>query len=90
MPAFEILSTNHTSFTVSSLERALAFFRDGLGFTVTSRAPRDPATIERIVGVKGADIEVLAESRVAAGDSAADRVCRVAAEHDFTVGVRAG
>ena len=58
MPAFEILSTNHTSFTVSSLERALAFFRDGLGFTVTSKAPRDPKTIEHIVGVAGADIEV--------------------------------
>jgi catechol 2,3-dioxygenase-like lactoylglutathione lyase family enzyme len=58
MRAFEILSTNHTSFTVSDLERSLAFFRDGLGFTVTSKAPRDPATIERIVGVKGADIEV--------------------------------
>ncbi|MBI3517019.1 MAG: VOC family protein, partial [Proteobacteria bacterium] len=58
MPAFEILSTNHTSFTVSSLERTLAFFRDGLGFTVTSKAPRDPKTIEHIVGVAGADIEV--------------------------------
>ena len=58
MPDFEILSTNHTSFTVSNLERTLAFFRDGLGFQVTSKAPRDPQTIERIVGVAGADIEV--------------------------------
>jgi catechol 2,3-dioxygenase-like lactoylglutathione lyase family enzyme len=58
MRPFEILSTNHTSFTVSNLERTLAFFRDGLGFTVTSKAPRDPKTIERIVGVAGADIEV--------------------------------
>ena len=58
MADFEILSTNHTSFTVSDLGRALALFRDGLGFTVTSRAPRDPKTIERIVGVAGADIEV--------------------------------
>jgi catechol 2,3-dioxygenase-like lactoylglutathione lyase family enzyme len=58
MPDFEILSTNHTSFTVSSLERTLALFRDGFGFTVTSRAPRDPKTIEHIVGVAGADIEV--------------------------------
>jgi catechol 2,3-dioxygenase-like lactoylglutathione lyase family enzyme len=58
MAEFEILSTNHTSFTVSNLERTLAFFRDGLGFEVTSRAPRDPQIIERIVGVKGADIEV--------------------------------
>jgi catechol 2,3-dioxygenase-like lactoylglutathione lyase family enzyme len=58
MPDFEILSTNHTSFTVSSLDRAVALFRDGFGFTVTSRAPRDPKTIEHIVGVAGADIEV--------------------------------
>jgi catechol 2,3-dioxygenase-like lactoylglutathione lyase family enzyme len=58
MPAFEILSTNHTSFTVSNLERTLAFFRDGLGFQVTSKAPRDPKTIEHIVGVRGADVEI--------------------------------
>ena len=36
----------------------MALFRDGFGFTVTSRAPRDPKTIEHIVGIAGADIEV--------------------------------
>ena len=58
MPAFTVLSTNHTSFTVSDLDRSIAFFRDALGFEVTSRAPRDPAAIRHITGVEGADIEV--------------------------------
>jgi len=58
MPAFKVLATNHTSFTVSDLERSLAFFRDGLGFEVTSRAPRDPALIEATTGVAGADLEI--------------------------------
>ena len=55
---FSVLSTNHTSFTVSDLDRTIAFFRDALGFEVTSRAPRDPAAIRHITGVAGADIEV--------------------------------
>ena len=39
MSGFKVLSTNHTSFTVSSLDRTVAFFRDALGFDVTSKAP---------------------------------------------------
>lgn len=58
MPNFAVLGTNHTSFTVSDLDRTLAFFRDGLGFEVTSKAPRDPHAIEQVVGVEGADIVV--------------------------------
>ena len=58
MSDFRISSTNHTSFTVSNLDRSLTFFRDGLGFEVTSKAPRDPQLIERITGVKGAQIMV--------------------------------
>ena len=53
MPNFNILATNHTSFTVSNLDRTVAFFRDALGFEVTSKAPRNPALIERITGVEG-------------------------------------
>ena len=45
MPDFNILATNHTSFTVSNLDRTVAFFRDALGFEVTSKAPRNPALI---------------------------------------------
>ena len=58
MSGFQILRTNHTSFTVSDLDRTCGFFVDALGFEVISRAPRDPAIIRDITGVEGADIEV--------------------------------
>jgi catechol 2,3-dioxygenase-like lactoylglutathione lyase family enzyme len=56
--AFKITGTNHTSFTVSDLERTLGLFRDGLGFEVTSKAPRDPRLTERITGVPGASLMI--------------------------------
>jgi catechol 2,3-dioxygenase-like lactoylglutathione lyase family enzyme len=56
--SYTIIGTNHTSFTVSSLDRSTAFFVECLGFVQTSRAGRDPRLIETIVGVPGADIEV--------------------------------
>lgn len=52
---FRILGTNHTSFTVSDLERSIAFLRDGLGFELISKAPRDPKLVSRITGVEGAE-----------------------------------
>ena len=55
---FNILATNHTSFTVSNLDRTVAFFRDALGFDVTSKAPRNPSLIERITGVEGANVMI--------------------------------
>ena len=58
MGDFKVLSTNHTSFTVSNLDRSLAFFRDALGFRVTSKAPRDPRAIQEITGVDGAEVMV--------------------------------
>lgn len=58
MSGFEVLRTNHTSFTVSDLDRTCGFFVDALGFEVISRAPREPALIRQITGVEGADIEV--------------------------------
>ena len=58
MPNFNILGTNHTSFTVSNLDRTVAFFRDALGFEVTSKAPRNSALIERITGVDGANVMI--------------------------------
>jgi len=58
MAAFKVLATNHTSFTVSDLDRSLAFFRDGLGFEVTSKAPRDPAAIQSITGVADAGVHI--------------------------------
>lgn len=58
MSAFQVLATNHTSFTVSDLDRTVGYFVDALGFELISRAPRDSAVISRITGVAGADIEV--------------------------------
>lgn len=58
MSEFHVLATNHTSFTVSSLDRSVEFFVKALGFELLSRAPRDPEIIARITGVAGADIEV--------------------------------
>lgn len=58
MADFKVLSTNHTSFTVSDLDRILGFFRDALGFEVTSKAPRDKAAIAKITGVAGADVVI--------------------------------
>ena len=56
MTAFKIIATNHTSFTVSDLDRSLAFFRDALGFEVTSKGPRNPSLIQAITGVEGAEV----------------------------------
>lgn len=58
MAGFRVVGTNHTSFTVSDLDRSVAFFTEALGFALLHRGPRDSAMIARVVGVPGADIEV--------------------------------
>lgn len=58
MPGFKVLATNHTSFTVSDLDRTIAFFRDALGFEVTSKAPRNPDVVSRITGIPGTDMMI--------------------------------
>lgn len=58
MSDFVIAATNHTSFTVSSLDRTIAFFCEALGFELLSRAPRNPVALESITGVPGADVEI--------------------------------
>ncbi len=58
MNGFRVLATNHTSFTVSDLDRSIAFFSEVLGFEMVNRAQRDPKLISSITGVPGADIEV--------------------------------
>ena len=55
---FTVFRTNHTSFTVSSLDDSIGFFCEALGFELLSRAPRDPDIVQQISGIKGADIEV--------------------------------
>jgi catechol 2,3-dioxygenase-like lactoylglutathione lyase family enzyme len=56
--SFRVLSANHTSFTVSSLDRTLGFFTGCLGFQLVSRAPRDPKVIQKVTGVDGAEMEI--------------------------------
>ena len=58
MNGFRVLATNHTSFTVSDLDRSIAFFSEVLGFEMVNRARRDPKLSSSITGVPGADIEV--------------------------------
>ena len=58
MSDFQILATNHTSFTVSDLDRTVAYFRDALGFEVTSKAPRDPKKVAEITGIEGAQVMI--------------------------------
>jgi catechol 2,3-dioxygenase-like lactoylglutathione lyase family enzyme len=56
--SFRVLGTNHTSFTVSNLDRSIGFLRDCLRFEVISRGPRDPAIVSRITGVEGAEMTI--------------------------------
>jgi len=56
MTTFKVIATNHTSFTVSDIDRTLAFFREALGFEVTSKGPRSPSLIQAITGVEGAEV----------------------------------
>ena len=58
MATFSVLGANHTSFTVSDLDRTTAFFSEALGFKVLSKAPRDATVIQNVTGVQGADIMV--------------------------------
>lgn len=58
MPSVEILAFNHTSVVVPSIREVLPFFTDALGYELRSHGGREPADIEAITGVVGADIEV--------------------------------
>ena len=58
MAEFDVLSFNHTAFTVSDLDLVIPFFRDLLGFELTSRAPRDGRLIARMTAIDGVDIEI--------------------------------
>jgi catechol 2,3-dioxygenase-like lactoylglutathione lyase family enzyme len=58
MAGFKVHGFNHTSFTVASLDRAVPFFCDLLGFELVSRAPRGRAMIEGMTAIPGADVEI--------------------------------
>jgi lactoylglutathione lyase len=53
-----ITKTNHTSFTVSDLERSISFYRDLLGLELISLAGRDLAFAEKVTGIPGTNLKV--------------------------------
>jgi catechol 2,3-dioxygenase-like lactoylglutathione lyase family enzyme len=53
-----ITSHNHSSFTVSDLDRSVAFYRDLLGFTVESQFEAQGTAIEQITALASAHLKV--------------------------------
>ncbi len=49
---------NHTGIVVTDLDQAIAFFQELLGFTLLSRAPRDPDLISRMTGLASPEVEI--------------------------------
>ncbi len=58
MPTGSILRVNHTGFTVPNLERASAFLRDVLGFSISPTTRQSGPAVERMIGVPGAEIDI--------------------------------
>ena len=56
--SFQILGADHTGITVSDLERALAFWRDVLGFELSHRAHQSGTMASEITGVPGAELSL--------------------------------
>ncbi len=58
MAEFKILGFNHTSFTVSDLDRTIRFFVEACGFELLTRGPRDAGLLEKMTAIPGADVEI--------------------------------
>ncbi len=56
--AFRIIAADHTGITVSNLERALAFWRDVLGFELSHSTHQTGELAQEITGVAGAEIKL--------------------------------
>ena len=56
--SIRIVSADHTGITVSNLERALAFWRDVLGFEPSHTAHQTGEMAREITGVAGAEIKL--------------------------------
>ena len=52
-----VIKADHTSFTVSDVERSVVFYRDLLGFKLLSLAERPPWFSELATGVQGAHLK---------------------------------
>ena len=50
---------SHLGLCVSDLPRALAFYRDGLGFGEVARLDFDDAGTQRLLGLRGAKLEAV-------------------------------
>jgi catechol 2,3-dioxygenase-like lactoylglutathione lyase family enzyme len=55
---FCVIAADHTGFTVSNLERSLAFWRDVLGFELSHTAHQTGELASEITGVPGAEIKL--------------------------------
>src|SRR5438045_3359366 len=53
-----IIGFDHTSFTVTDIDRSVTFWRDALGFTVASVSPRSGDWQGHVTGVRGAELMV--------------------------------
>ena len=56
--SFRIIAADHTGFTVSNLERSLAFWRDVLGFELSHRPHQTGDLASEITGIPGAEISI--------------------------------
>src|ERR1700751_2720330 len=56
--SFRIIAADHTGITVTNLDRALAFWRDVLGFELSHRPHQTGTLAAEITGVPGAEIEI--------------------------------
>jgi catechol 2,3-dioxygenase-like lactoylglutathione lyase family enzyme len=55
---FHIMTTDHTGFTVSNIERSLVFWRDVLEFELSHRAHHTGDLASEVTGVPGAEISI--------------------------------
>lgn len=51
-------SVNHTSFTVSDLDRSIQFYTEALGMRLLSISERDVAFSEQVTGIPGAHLRI--------------------------------
>jgi glyoxylase I family protein len=54
----KLIRVNHTGITVADLQRAIAFFRDVLGFKVTEPVEHGGESVARMVGVSHARLRI--------------------------------
>jgi catechol 2,3-dioxygenase-like lactoylglutathione lyase family enzyme len=55
---FRIVAVDHTGFTVTNIERSLAFWRDVLGFELSHRAHHTGDLASEVTAVPGAEISI--------------------------------